>query len=140
MDLTLAHTNPTYGSDVSIIDVVTTPSTGTVTRSSAVFFTRTFWFSIILVVFNVTALLLNGFVIYVVARYKDMRNTVTLCFVNLAITDVSLVVFSMSSSLRRTTGIDIQAITGCVAPVYFHAVSLISVISYFISNDFFVVE
>ncbi|KAJ8029325.1 Substance-K receptor [Holothuria leucospilota] len=101
-----------------------TPSFPEETEETGVFFTKTFVYNVVLVVVNLLALSLNGFVVFLVARFRELRNTVTLCFVNLAITDISLVLFSMSGSLRRTTGIDLTVITGCVAPVYLHAASI----------------
>lgn len=88
-----------------------------------IFFTETVWYNLIVLSVNILAIFLNGIVIYIVARYREMRNTVTLCFVNLAITDITLVLSQMAGPLRRITGFDVNKIFGCGNVYYLHVVS-----------------
>ncbi|PIK56708.1 putative octopamine receptor beta-2R [Apostichopus japonicus] len=89
-----------------------------------IFFTETVWYNVIVLCVNILAIFLNGIVIYIVARYREMRNTVTLCFVNLAITDITLVLSQMTGPLRRITGFDVNKIFGCGNVYYLHVVTI----------------
>ncbi|KAJ8029329.1 G-protein coupled receptor 54 [Holothuria leucospilota] len=108
----------------TIIDGASTLAIDDVSGERQTFFTETYAYNVVIMIINISIIFFNGVVIFIVARYREMRNTVTLCFVNLAITDIFYVLAQSSYPLRITTGFDIKTIIPCNLLAYLHFVTI----------------